>query len=254
MSNDPATSVSSSITLPSSTDSNYWGFKILVGVSSNDPIGAQIANVEPGDIIGIGEMAGDCSFSTVSVKLIKGIINVANKIAGETAEILTDGAAEPVVKAWNESLKALEDGFDQKQINTKLRDAWGETKGGGYATDEGGVLVCLPQSGGPLNQNQFKLDSDAGKNGRLPKYYPQGNAFFPCNLPGGTMFAAASTGGTAYILAYDSQFSDNQGAYNIEVCIMRPSKAPSGLSTDDAIDKILSLAPNSGLINPEPGA
>lgn len=254
MSSDPGTTISSSITLPSSTDSNYWGFKVLVGVSSNDPTGAEIAGLEAGDIIGIGEMAGECSFSTVSVKLIKGIINVANKIAGETAEILTDGAAEPVVKAWNDSLKAVEDGFNQKDIDTKLRDAWGETKGGGYATHEGGILVCLPQSGGPLNQDQFKLNDDAGKNGRLPKYYPQGKAFFPCNLPGGTMYAPASESGTAYILAYDSKFSDNQGAYNIEICIMRPSKAPSGLSTQDAIEQILSLPPNSGLINPEPGA
>lgn len=246
----PTTTTSNVITLPSSADSDYWGFKIMVGVSSNDPVGAQIAGLEAGDYVGIGEMAGEASFSTVKVKLIKGIINVVNKIVGDTADILTDGAAEPVVDAWNDSLDLLEKGFDNDKPD-KERDAWGETKDGGYAVDEGGVLVCLPQAGGSLHQNDIKLDNDAGSNGRLPKYYPQGKAFFPCNLPGGLLYAEATKPGTAYILAYDSKFEDNQGVYNLEVCVLRPSKAPAGLTVDQAIDKILSLPPNSGLINPD---
>jgi hypothetical protein len=245
-----STTTSSSITLPSSADSNYWGFKIMVGVSSNDPVGAQIAGFEAGDYIGIGEMAGEASFATSKAKLIKCIVNVVNKIVGDTVDVLTDGAAEPIVDAWNDSLDLMEKAFkDGKPV--KQRDAWGETKDGGYATDEGGVLVCLPQAGGSLHQGDIKLDKDAGSNGRLPKYYPQGKAFFPCNLPGGLLYAEASEAGAAYILAYDSNFDDNQGVYNMEVCVYRPSKAPAGLTTDQAIDKILSLPPNSGLINPD---
>lgn len=249
---DDSSTTSSIITLPSSAQSDDYGFKIMVGVSSNDDVGAQIAGLEAGDYIGIGEMAGEASFSTANIKLIKGIINVVNKIAEVGIEFATDDAAEPVLDAWNQALKALEKGFDQDKINTKLRDAWGEAKDGGYAVDEGGVLVCMPQAGGPLHQQHFKLDGDASK-GRFPKYYPQGKAFFPCNLPGGLMYAEATEAGTAYILAYDSKFEDNQGAYNLEVCVLRTSKMPAGMTIEDGIEKVLSLPPNSGIADPDPG-
>lgn len=249
MSDDSSATISSSVTLPSSTQSDVYGFKILVAVSTNDDKGAQIAGLEAGDYLGVGAMSGQASFSTVNVKLIKGIINVVNKIAEAGIDLVTDEAAEPAVEAWNRSLKALEDGFDQDKITTKVRDGWGQAGDGGYAIDEGGVLVCLPQAGGPLHQDSFKLDGDASK-GRLPKYYPQGKAFFPCNLPGGTLYAEATEAGTAHILAYDSKFEDNQGAYNMELCVLRPSKMPSGLTIQDAIDKILQLPPNTGLADP----
>lgn len=254
MSDNTSTPPSSSITLPSSADSSYWGFKIMVGVSSNDHEGAQLAGLEDGDYLGISEMAGSASFSTVNVKLIKGIINVVNKIVDETVDIATDEAAAPIMDAWNEGLKALEKGFNKDEINTKVRDGWGQANDGGYAIDEGGVLVCLPQAGGPLYHDDFKLADNASK-GRLTKFYPQGKAFFPCNLDGGTLYLQASEAGTAYLLAYDSKdaFKDNQGAYNIEAWVMRPSQMPAGMSFEQGLEKILSMPPNSGIANPDPG-
>lgn len=226
----------------------------MVGVSSNDPEGAQIAGLEAGDYLGISEMAGAASFSTVNVKLIKGIINVVNKIVEDVVDVATDGAAEPIMDAWNDSLDLLEKAFNKDKINTKVRDAWGEANDGGYAIDEGGVLVCLPQSGGPLYHDDFKLDSHASK-GRLAKFYPQGKAFFPCNLTGGALYLQASETGTAHLLAYDSKdaFKDNQGAYNIEAWVMRPSQMPPGMSFEQGLEKILSMLPNSGIANPDPG-
>ncbi len=248
------TGTSSAITLPSSTDSRYWGFKIMVGVSSNDKIGAQIAGLEVGDYVGVSEMAGSASFSTVNVKLIKGIINVVNKIVDATVDIATDDAAAPVMDAWNKSLKLLEDGFDTGKMTTKVRDAWGHVDQSGYAIDEGGVLVCLPQAGGPLYHDHFKLDGDAS-GGRLQKYYPEGKAFFPSNLSGGTSYLQASEAGTAHFLAYDSSdaFGDNQGAYNVEAWVMRPSQMPQGMTFEDGLEKILSMPPNTGIANPDPG-
>lgn len=254
MSHNTSTTPSSTITLPSSADSSYWGFKIMVAVSSNDHEGAQIAGLEAGDYLGISEMAGSASFSTVNVKLIKGIVNVVNKIVDETVDIATDEAAAPIMDAWNESLKALEDAFDEDKIDVKVRDGWGKAHDGGYAIDEGGVLVCLPQSGGPLYHDDFKLDGDAS-NGRLSKYYPQGKAFFPCNKEGGALYLQASEAGTAHLLAYDSKdaFKDNQGAYNIEAWVIRPALMPAGMSFEDGLEKILSMPPNTGIANPDPG-
>lgn len=227
MSDNTSTPPSSSITLPSSADSSYWGFKIMVGVSSNDPQGAQLAGLEDGDYLGISEMAGSASFATVNVKLIKGIINVVNKIVDETVDIATDEAAAPIMDAWNESLKALEKGFNKDEINTKVRDGWGQANDGGYAIDEGGVLVCLPQAGGPLYHDDFKLADNASK-GRLTKFYPQGKAFFPCNLDGGALYLQASEAGTAHLLAYDSKdaFKDNQAPTTSKPGSCAPRRCP----------------------------
>ncbi|MFD0724576.1 hypothetical protein [Lysobacter brunescens] len=254
MSDSTSTPPSSTVTLPSSADTSYWGFKIMIGVSSNDPEGAQIAGLEAKDYFGISEMAGSASFSTVNVKLIKGIVNVVNKIVDETVDIATDEAAAPIMDAWNESLKALEDAFDEDKIDTKVRDGWGKAHDGGYAIDEGGVLVCLPQAGGPLYHDDFQLESGAS-DGRLPKYYPQGKAFFPCNKPGGLLYLQASEAGTAHVLAYDSKdaFKDNQGAYNIEAWVLRPDLMPAGMTFEEGLEKILSMPPNTAIANPDPG-
>jgi len=225
-------------------------YKIWAAISTNDPGGLTIENILPGDQVIIYDASGLASFSASHVDLIKGVIGIANMIGGVVVIAATDGAATPFVEAWNKSVSKLGDAFPGTKGN-KNRDAYGQDPGGdlsdgNYAKEEGGIIVCMPEANGTLYATPDTYLADgAKKNGRLPAYFSKKvkdcNSFFLSNKPGGQMQATATKSGHVHILAFDSDFSDNQGVYNIGVVVVR---AASVVNANSIVGELLKAEPN----------
>ena len=49
--------------------------------------------------------------------------------------------------------------------------------------------------------------------------------YFPCREPSGTMQMKASEDGTLYILAFDSDYSDNIGSYEVRFRVVKGKRS-----------------------------
>lgn len=227
-------------------------YKIWAAVSSNDPDGLTIQNVLKGDEVIIYDAIGTAYFSSSKVNLIKGVIGVANAVAGDVLMFATEGAAAPFVKGWNESLSALGSAFSAPDDKgSKARDSYGkDSNSGDFAKGEGGVIVCMPDSSGALYaSDDNRLKDGAKANGRKPEYFSDNvknsNAFFPFNGSGGQMSAIAGKSGNVHILAFDGQgngFTDNQGKYTLGIIVVRADQV---FAKDSIMGKLLGAEPTN---------
>ena len=89
--------------------------------------------------------------------------------------VATDGAAAPFVKAWNTGLQAIGKAVGDGEIKHARRDMYGRDPGtGDYGKEEGGLIVCMPTSKGPIYAtNDYFLGSDSKSNGRKFQYYSE---------------------------------------------------------------------------------
>jgi len=137
----------------------------------------------------------------------------------------------------------------------KVRDVFGRDPGGDkkFATHEGGVIICMPDAAGPIYSNKdTRPESGSRDNGRLPIYTPQrvkdlNSGFLFRRLPG-FISAVASRPGGLVVVAFDegNAFGDNNGAYAMEILILRGANSPPGV-TQDAIFERLSDAPPANI-------
>ncbi len=226
-------------------------YKVFAGISSNDPDGLTIENVLAGDEVIIYDATGTAYFSSSKMNLIKGVIGIANAVAGDVLMFATEGAAAPFVKGWNESLSALGSAFEAPEgKGSKARDSYGkDPNSGDFGKNEGGIIVCMPDSSGVLYASDDNhLKDGAKKNGRKPEYFSDNvknsNAFFPFNGSGGQMSAVAGKSGNVHILAFDGKgngFTDNQGYYTIGVIVVR---AHQTINKDSIIGKLMGADPS----------
>jgi hypothetical protein len=247
-------SLSLPVTLNDSNGNNIGqaeAFKLWASISSNDDVGIIIDNVLPGDEIIIYDASGIASFKETSMKLIKGVVGIANAIATSALVYATDGAAAPFVKQWNDALDKVGDAVGDGDIKHGRRDAYGRDPGtGDYAKDEGGLIVCMPETNGAVYAtDDYHLEDGAKDHGRQYKYYPEkakkNNVFYPCNVSGGVMSATATKAGAIHILAFDEKFTDNCGAYTVGLIVVRQNR-PSGKSRDQVIADVKNAAPSGG--------
>ncbi|MCW5201277.1 hypothetical protein VU07_05750, partial [Desulfobulbus sp. F4] len=145
--------ITPSVTLPANNQDGkqYEAFKVWASIPVCDDKGITIDNVKNGDEITIYNAAGIASFDKTSMKMIKAIVGIANGIAGDILIYATDGLAAPFVEAWNKSLKAIGDAVGDSDIEHKRRDPYGKDPGtGDTGKHEGGLIVCMPGSGGAI--------------------------------------------------------------------------------------------------------
>ncbi|WP_025762614.1 hypothetical protein [Dyadobacter tibetensis] len=246
-------SITPNLTLPSFLDSGQQieGFKLWVSIPANDDTGVIIDNVLPGDEIYVYDASGIASFKKTSMKLVKAIVGIANAIAGDVLMVATEGAAAPFVGAWNTALKGIGDAVGDSDISHGRRDMFGQDPGtGDYGKNEGGLIVCMPESRGAIYaSDSYHLADDSKSQGRKYQYYSQAikdkNAFFPCPVPDGRMSGKATISGAVHVLAFDSNFQDNAGSYNVGLIVVRGLR-PSGQSTDSVYSKLMGAGPAGG--------
>lgn len=251
---DPVVSISPALTLPPTMEGAPYAieaYNLWVSIPANNDVGAIISGVLPGDTLIVYSASGIASFEKTSMKLVKAVLGVANAIAGDVLMFATEGAAAPFVAAWNSAVTQIGDAVGDADIQSKRRDPYGRDPGtGDYASHEGGLIVCMPECKGAIYAtDDYYLDGDSKDHGRQTKYYSKAavehNVLFPCPVNGGQMRATASIGGSISILAFDSKFDDNAGAYSVGLCVVRQQR-PSGRSVDELAAALQSAGPAQG--------
>ncbi len=107
---------------------------------------------------------------------------------------------------------------------------------GDYARNEGGIVVCMPSAHGPMYANDKNhLGADAASRGRFPKYLGsesdmKDKCFFPARVSRSARAGEvlepvlerwAQQDGVLHVLAFDSDYDDNAGSYEIKFRIRR---------------------------------
>ncbi|OIN59193.1 hypothetical protein [Arsenicibacter rosenii] len=254
-----AQTMTPTVTLPEKIGDDFIsGFKVWASIPANDDKGITIDNVREGDTVIVYDAAGIASFEKVNMALVKGIVGIANAAVG-TALVLSQPETAPFVATWNAGVDAIMSAVPD-ELGDKRRDMYGRDPGtGDYAKNEGGLIVCMPESHGPLYAtDDYHLTGDTKNDGRLYKYYSSDtkkmNAFFPCpivNDPSnqsssnnGRMQATATTDGAVHILAFDEKFTDNAGYYNVGLVVVRAAAASE---TTELVNVLVGGAPAGGI-------
>ncbi|QHW00191.1 hypothetical protein [Spirosoma endbachense] len=233
-------------------------YLVWASIPANDDKGIVIDNVLEGDEIEVYNTAGIASFDKVSMEPIKGIVGIINVVAGG-AVVLAEPEMAPLVAGFTAGVEAIIDAIPD-ELGTARRTAYGLDPGtGDYAKNEGGLIVCMPESSGAIYAtDDYHLTGDTKNEGRLYKYYSDDtknvNAFFPCpvvndtNDPtspnNGRMSATSGKPGRGAIniLAFDERFDDNAGYYNVGIIITRHSNIDQDVQLKE---QLLEAVPNT---------
>ena len=186
-------------------------------ISATDDSGVSVDKLKEGDELRIIEISGACSFAKGKSGLILSIIAAA-------AAVTLGGASSA---AWNTMVSSMRKDLDKHMAadagtddndGGKKRDGYGQEVGGGgnYAQNEGGIIVCLPLARGVVySSDEVRRDKDGGGNNA------QSGWFFPTRSDAGETRTIGQEG-VLRIAAFDSNYSDNAGSYEIKFSITRP--------------------------------
>jgi hypothetical protein len=204
---------------------------LVAFINPASPAGACIYPLLPGDIINVSSASGLASFTKDQGNpLAESIVSLI--AAGAKVGITAAGYPEaiPLISAGE---KFAKDQFKATNKQHKVRDAYGVDPGSGHkAKQEGGIIVCLPGSGGPIlsgnNDHRERWIKEPGDrvDANLPVHVT--NSFFLRRGPGGTNARTVQAPGEAYILAWDHFHEDNVGCYQLFIHISKasPPKPP----------------------------
>lgn len=199
---------------------------VVMFVNAEDPTGVFVENLRPNDVVSVREMAGIASFSDNKdeKEALSGFIG-----------LLATGAsvAKPELKdALNKAQKEAEKLFGLIPNTGKKRTADGREAGkSSYARQEGGVIVCLPGSGGTFESGPrgkwgltgsdrwIKEGKGARTDNRIPKHVKQ--AYFPIQGKYLHNSRKVTASGALIIAPWDYKFEDNKGFYRLHVHIKR---------------------------------
>ena len=129
--------------------------------------------------------------------------------------------APGVIQTVGEQVRAVQNKRD------KARDGYGvKMNDGKFAKNEGGILICMPSAKGPMYaHDRNHLPDDVEDSGRLDTHrmgeLKDSHCFFPTRKKDGTMDEAAKADGVIHIIAFDSNYADNLGLYEVSLQIMR---------------------------------
>jgi hypothetical protein len=214
----------------------FWDRKdesivLVVFVNPADFLGVSISNLKAGDTMQVTTVAGAAAFSKdTGHPFLSGLVGLLAAGAKAVLDATGDSAFDPVVAAAEQFAK---DQFKGTGSAQQFRDAFGVDESGGFALEEGGVIVVPPQGQGPY----YSADPDhrdhwasqppkgSGRRG-LPKFLqstppnPTRDPFFFLSHRELNLFPCTQDG-EAYILAWDQPgaFGDNTGFYKIFVHI-----------------------------------
>ena len=183
-------------------------------ISATDDSGVSVDKLKEGDKLQIIEISGACSFARGKSGLILSIIS--------TTAVAALGAAGAA--AWKAAVNSMRRDLDKHMAvdggndGSKKRDGYGQEVGGkgNYAREEGGIIVCLPKAGGVVYSSEKVRRADDGD-----RRDTAGGWFFPTRQDVGKARKIDSDG-VLRIAAFDSNYGDNAGSYEVKFVITRP--------------------------------
>jgi hypothetical protein len=204
---------------------------VVVFLNAADPLGVAILGVTPGDTFGLEFAAGLASFAedteNEGVSSIIGIV-----AAGATMGASAFGVPEagPLIA---EGASFAQDKYKERQVRTKVRDAYGEDPSSRRkARQEGGVLVCKPEAHGTYysgHDERFWIRFPGDRIDRNRPEHLGRNAFFIRRGMGPQRVREA---GDLCLLAWDHVFPDNFGFYELHVIMRRGDLPPTPVDPD----------------------
>jgi hypothetical protein len=233
--------VKDEIGVPAGYAASHWfawtnrekdGIELVVFINPADDHGVCISNLAKGDRVRITSISGNCRFSRGDgVKKILSFLGVAGPIVAGVVDPKTAPLTQPIIKeliGWAEkNLLVSPTGI--------LRDGYGWDGGGpmNFCYNEGGVIVCLPEAGGPLYggggdaaiRRPKKGDQTPRYDEFLPKHV-KGKGFFPVRGDQKHNTRVIGQPGELFILAWDGpdDFDDNTGHYVLRLQIVKEGK------------------------------
>lgn len=211
---------------------------VIMFLNAADAGGISIHGLQKGDQIEVLAIAGLSSFSDGRSSPEASLIGLAD-IGGSVVAGIYAPELIPLIKEASS--------FAKKhfiEADAKRRDGYGQMAGKDeYARQEGGILVCLPESGGPyysgnwlngqrwVKKHTTKISGHTvahSKLGRTDSVRPNhvNYGFFPIrhlqpreNSLHNTRTLTSS--GTVYVVSWDHKFKDNTGHYKLEMRIRR---------------------------------
>lgn len=255
---DALTTIGSSLALPDTDD--YFGFKIWVVVPVNSPTGVLIDGLHPGDQVIVNQARnhnGMGAFTDSKMRQVPGIVGLANALLARSNSLLypDDAAARPFANAWADAFATIKQAVHENPIQHKRRNPFGKDPGDNkYKLDEGGVILCMPEAAGPIYSSKDTRPADGSRdNGRQPQYWPRSvkelNSGFLYHVKPSVITAAATRPGGLIVVAFDKDnaFGDNNGAYALEIDILRTMRSPPGQMQWQIFDRLSDAPPTSSI-------
>ena len=189
-------------------------------ISATDDSGVSVDNLKEGDELRIIEISGVCSFAKGKSGLILSIIAAASDVALGGAGAAAWKTAVSSMRKDLDKHMAADAGTDDKD-GGKKRDGYGQEVGGGgnYAKNEGGIIVCLPRAGGVVYSSEKVRRNSTGRRSNAQRWW-----FFPTRSDFGKPWGIGHEG-VLRIAAFDSNYNDDAGSYEIKFSITRPQNA-----------------------------
>lgn len=197
--------------------STEWTIWALINVA--DEHGISVDDVKKGDTLTIEAISGIGYFEKHSGWWK--VLSTVYKISG--AFVPTGSAPANVITALSEGTLPGDGRSDDDHGQSKPRDGYGRKldDGGKFAEEEGGIVVCMPQASGPMyahSGNHFKNDEDRSIQNLVDNSEMKNNCFFPTRAREEISLEAD---GILYIYAFDSNYRDNAGSYEVKFRIER---------------------------------
>ena len=213
---------------PNATTVDVWA-----EISATDHSGITVDGIKAGDVVEIVDVSGICSFDSNLGQKVLSLVAIISGTAAAASSLFDIEKVEGRIKDFKHQASEL-----AKEAGDALkgsrRDGYGQDPGTGeFATEEGGLLVCMPSACGVFYATEENhLTGNAHEDGRLLIHTKSNlqdhNCFFPCRKDGGVMKTKAKQDGTLHIIAFDSNFGDNAGKYEVKFRVSRPT--PEGTS------------------------
>jgi hypothetical protein len=194
---------------------------LMVFLNTADSTGVAVLGVNKTDTIELVSAAGNASFSEGTAnKGIPAAIGIVAAGANIGAAAFGFPEAAPLIGAAS---KFAQEQFAEKPLKTKQRDAYGVDPGSQHkARQEGGVLICMPGAHGTYSSGEDEKFWIKEPGNRIDRHRPDHvkKAFFIRRGMGPQTMADA---GDLYMLAWDHDFRDNLGFYELHVILRRGS-------------------------------
>jgi hypothetical protein len=197
-------------------------FAMVAILNTADDLGLCVTGVRDGDTYQHVAVSGHASFSTDTKNNgIAGLIGVIGVGADVAAGYFGVPEVTPFLDA---ATKYAQQQFPESEVPSKRRDGYGEDGSHHKARAEGGVIVCEPQAQGILysadaDHQSFWIKPDGTRDdNHLPRHIHPGDAFY---LQRGMGPRKLSGTGDLFLCAWDWNFPDNAGFYEVHFILKR---------------------------------
>jgi hypothetical protein len=212
-----------------------------IAINASDPLGVAIGGLKAGDKVEILRATGVCSFDKdTGHPLLASLIGLLGEGTQDAIDAFVGTEFDNVIKSATTDLQNAAKGSGK---GTMLRDPYGIEPGSNkYGLSEGGVVVMMPQAGGIYygGSDRASLPHVFGQARGLPallKPYTNTPLYFLGHaVPNGG--AVCQADGVAYVLAWDFNYGDNAGTYQVVVRLTQGGASTSPLpSASPAVAK-----------------